>query len=47
MLYSFTGGADGSLPEAGVVLDPAGNLYGTTHSGGTELGGVAFEIKLQ
>jgi len=29
VLYSFTGGADGRLP-VGVVLDGAGNLYGTT-----------------
>jgi uncharacterized repeat protein (TIGR03803 family) len=29
VLYSFTGGADGSYPEAGPVLDSAGNLYGT------------------
>src|SRR6266851_4736271 len=30
VLYSFVGGADGASPEAGLVLDPAGNLYGTT-----------------
>jgi uncharacterized repeat protein (TIGR03803 family) len=34
VLYSFTGGADGSLPSAGVVLDSAGNIYGTTAEGG-------------
>lgn len=34
VLYSFTGGADGGFPEAGLVLDAAGNLYGTTESGG-------------
>jgi uncharacterized repeat protein (TIGR03803 family) len=28
------GGADGGEPFAGVVLDSAGNLYGTTHFGG-------------
>jgi uncharacterized repeat protein (TIGR03803 family) len=32
-LYSFTG-ANGGGPQAGVVRDPAGNLYGTTYSGG-------------
>ena len=33
-LYSFTGGSDGGWPEAGVVQDTAGNLYGTTEEGG-------------
>jgi uncharacterized repeat protein (TIGR03803 family) len=28
VLYSFTGGSDGGSPEAGVVRDAAGNLYG-------------------
>ena len=35
VLYSFAGGADGSSPEAGVILDGAGNLYGDTYLGGT------------
>jgi uncharacterized repeat protein (TIGR03803 family) len=30
VLYNFTGGADGCGPEAGVIRDSAGNLYGTT-----------------
>jgi uncharacterized repeat protein (TIGR03803 family) len=34
VLHSFTGGADGSFPEAGVIRDAAGNLYGTTSGGG-------------
>src|SRR5215469_835543 len=34
VLYSFTGGADGSEPYKGVTLDAAGNLYGTTVAGG-------------
>jgi uncharacterized repeat protein (TIGR03803 family) len=34
VLYSFRGGADGSGPEAGVVGDNLGNLYGTTAIGG-------------
>jgi uncharacterized repeat protein (TIGR03803 family) len=34
VLYTFTGGADGAQPQAGVVLDTQGNLYGTTYTGG-------------
>ena len=34
VIYSFTGGADGSQPEAGLTVDEAGNLYGTTVNGG-------------
>ena len=34
VLYSFTGGSDGAEPEDGLVLDHAGNLYGTAPYGG-------------
>lgn len=34
ILYRFTGGADGASPVA-VTRDGAGNLYGTTNSGGS------------
>jgi uncharacterized repeat protein (TIGR03803 family) len=34
VLHAFTGGADGGLPEAGLVQDNAGNLYGVTTEGG-------------
>lgn len=34
VLYSFTGGSDGGSPFSGVILDKAGNLYGTTGAGG-------------
>ena len=33
-LYSFAGGSDGAHPVAGLTVDAAGNLYGTTLSGG-------------
>ena len=39
VLYSFTGGADGARPFAGVILDAQGNLYGTTFGGGVSLPG--------
>jgi uncharacterized repeat protein (TIGR03803 family) len=34
VLHSFTGGSDGSAPNAGLVFDQHGNLYGTTFGGG-------------
>jgi uncharacterized repeat protein (TIGR03803 family) len=34
VLYSFTGAADGAYPVAGLTMDSAGNLYGTTNEGG-------------
>jgi uncharacterized repeat protein (TIGR03803 family) len=43
-LHSFTGRADGGGPRAGVIRDPAGNLYGTANSGGEKDGGVIFML---
>jgi uncharacterized repeat protein (TIGR03803 family) len=45
VLYSFsqTGNA-GDVPYGGVILDRAGNLYGTTVIGGVDNGGVLFEL---
>lgn len=34
ILHNFTGGADGGNPNSTLIGDPAGNLYGTTFSGG-------------
>jgi uncharacterized repeat protein (TIGR03803 family) len=34
-LYTFTGGADGNVPNGNLLIDPAGNIYGTTNLGGT------------
>src|SRR5580704_6044444 len=33
-LYDFTGGTDGGSPEAGLIFDQQGNLYGTASCGG-------------
>jgi len=37
VLHSFTGGADGTLPSAGLIRDSHGNLYGVTTFGGVGL----------
>lgn len=34
VLYTFTGGADGGLPESSLTIDSNGNLYGTATIGG-------------
>jgi uncharacterized repeat protein (TIGR03803 family) len=50
VLHSFTGGADGAFPEAGLAIDSGGTLYGTAEHGGDlscepSYGcGVVFEI---
>jgi uncharacterized repeat protein (TIGR03803 family) len=44
-LYSFKGGpSDGGNPQAGLVFDTAGNIYGTTFSGGRLNLGTVFEL---
>lgn len=45
ILYSFnSNGIGGDYPESGLTIDPAGNLYGTTVSGGAYGAGTVFEI---
>lgn len=49
VLYTFRGGSDGSGPWAGLAMDVAGNLYGTTVDGGKRCAdsttcGVVFKI---
>lgn len=44
VLYNFQGGNDGAAPSAGLVFDRAGNLYGTTISGGPSLDGTVFQL---
>ncbi len=43
-LYNFTGLSDGLRPSAGLVMDPAGNLYGATVMGGPSQGGTVYEL---
>ncbi|MGA8876750.1 MAG: choice-of-anchor tandem repeat GloVer-containing protein [Candidatus Korobacteraceae bacterium] len=46
ILHNFGTGGDGFSPTAGLILDAAGNLYGTTYGGGTynQYGGTVFEL---
>ena len=44
VLYSFTGGADGSEPSPGSLLLKGNSLYGTTSQGGSNGVGVAYEL---
>ena len=44
VLYTFQGGSDGKYPEAGVIFDQAGNLYGASAAGGQNDGGTIFEL---
>jgi len=46
ILHNFcTGCNDGGAPYAGVILDPAGDLYGITEGGGTYAAGTVYEVK--
>ena len=45
-LYSFSGAADGSNPQATLVQGPNGSLYGTTYGAGTSHQGTIFSIAL-
>ena len=44
VLHTFTGGADGYDPYAGVTLDQQGRIYGTTIQGGSHGDGVVFRL---
>jgi uncharacterized repeat protein (TIGR03803 family) len=44
VLYHFSGGSDGRSPWAGLILDQAGNLYGTTREGGSGAYGCSDQL---
>ncbi len=44
VLYSFANTPDGANPVNGLIMDSAGNLYGTTFAGGSSGNGTVFEM---
>jgi len=44
VLHAFTGKGDGGAPYAGLTIDQAGNLYGTTATGGAAGYGTVFKL---
>ncbi len=45
VIYNFTGQQDGANPFAGVSVDSAGEIYGTTFAGGTRHMGTVFRLR--
>jgi uncharacterized repeat protein (TIGR03803 family) len=44
VLHNFGNGTDGNMPDATLIIDAAGNLYGTTYLGGVNGRGTVFEM---
>src|ERR1051326_5729443 len=44
VLHSFDGNGEGGVPVTQLIMDTAGNLYGTATAGGSNFGGTAFEL---
>src|SRR3981081_1148226 len=44
VIYGFAGSADGEYIDSELVTDTAGNIYGTSVSGGTFGGGTVFQL---
>jgi len=44
VLHTFTGRKDGAVPQGGLLLDAAGNLFGTTLKGGGSDIGTVYKI---
>ena len=42
--HRFTGAVDGTTPNGGLVIDDAGNLFGTAQAGGASGMGTVFEL---
>ncbi len=44
--FNSSNGSDGRLPHAGLIIDAAGNLFGTTRLGGATGNGTVFEVTI-
>src|SRR5215471_8849761 len=44
VIYSFAGGNDGEYTDTELVMDQAGNLYGTSVQGGASSSGTVFQV---
>jgi uncharacterized repeat protein (TIGR03803 family) len=44
VIYTFTGGSDGSNPHPAVIMDSSGALYGTTVFGGANSKGTVYKL---
>jgi uncharacterized repeat protein (TIGR03803 family) len=44
ILHFFDGAKNGAWPESSLIADPAGNLYGTTRTGGAYGYGLVYEL---
>src|SRR5260370_42308459 len=44
VLYAFAGGNDGEYLDTDLVIDSAGNLYGSTVQGGTHSSGTVLQL---
>ena len=44
VIHSFDNDTEGSIPYGGLILDAAGDLYGTTSTGGPGFGGGVYEL---
>jgi uncharacterized repeat protein (TIGR03803 family) len=43
-IFTFTGASTGTQPQAGLIFDAKGNLYGTASAGGNSNAGVVFKL---
>jgi len=44
VLHTFKGGADGAVPQPGLLIDAAGNIFGSASLGGSQEQGLVFKI---